>query len=238
MSGYLSIQLQLDALSDDRKAEIFRWFFKTGPGEYGEGDIFIGVTVPLVRKVVKEHYKTVSLSDTVKLLRSPVHEHRLCALLILTEKAERAAPDELEKIYDLYLANTKFVNNWDLVDSSAHKIVGRYLEGRPEKRVVLDALADSQLLWDQRIAVIATFWFIKRDDYADNLRLAEKLLQHPHDLMHKAVGWMLREIGKRDRRVEEEFLVLHYKKMPRTMLRYAIEKFDEPTRQAYLKATL
>lgn len=236
--SHKKVQETLKELSDANRADSSRWFFKTGPGEYGEGDEFIGVRVPDQRKVTKK-YKELELSEIQKLLDSPIHEHRLTALFILITQYERAKSDrEKEAIYNMYLQDVANgnVNNWDLVDSSAHKIVGRHLMDRP--RDILYKLAQSKNLWEQRVSIISTFWFIKNDQFGNTLLIAEKLLKHEHDLIHKAVGWMLREIGNRDYVVEEEFLKKHYNKMPRTMLRYAIEKFPESTRQKYLKGEI
>ena len=216
---------------DKEKAQTLLRFFKTAPGEYGEGDVFVGLTVPQIRQLAKE-YEALCLSEVRKLLKSPIHEARLLALLILVRAYDRGNIMLREKIYKLYLRNTRRINNWDLVDSSAEHIVGRYLKGRD--RLPLHELVRSALLWDRRIAIMATFHFIKGGEYRETLRLAEKLLTDREDLIHKAVGWMLREIGKRDRNAEEAFLKNHYKTMPRTMLRYAIEKFPEERRLKYL----
>lgn len=210
-------------------------FFKTGKGEYGEGDVFYGVTVPETRSVAKR-FQHLPLTECKKLLRSKVHEERLLALLILVSQFERGDDADRAAIYSFYMKNLKWVNNWDLVDSSAHYIVGAHLLDR--SRAPLYKLARSKNLWEKRIAIIATFWFIRRNDYSDALKISEILLQDDHDLIHKAVGWMLREIGNRDLATEQKFLRKHYQKMPRTMLRYAIEKFPEATRKSYLKGTV
>jgi 3-methyladenine DNA glycosylase AlkD len=207
-------------------------FFKTGKGEYGEGDIFLGIRVPVLRKCVRQ-YRALSLDDTLELLKSPFHETRLFALLMLVKKYSSAhSVAEHEVIYQSYLSHTEFINNWDLVDCSAENIVGTYLFARDRKPIY--QLAGSRSLWDRRIAIMSTFHFIKRDDFADTLAIAEMLLGDEEDLIHKAVGWMLREVGKRDRNAEEKFLLRNYKEMPRTMLRYAIEKLPENQRLAYL----
>jgi len=207
-------------------------FFKTGPGQYGEGDRFLGIRVPVIRKCVRE-YRDISLPDTLELLKSPFHEARLLALLILVTKYHRAEENaERELIYRSYLTHTEFINNWDLVDSSAEHIVGAYLFKKDRKP--LYKLARSKDLWERRIGIMSTFHFIKREDFADTLALAEILLNDKEDLIHKAAGWMLREVGNRDRKTEERFLAKHYKQMPRTMLRYAIEKFPETERLTYL----
>lgn len=222
----------LNKLVNKEKAEFFPYFFKTGKGQYGEGDQFIGVTVPLQRQVAKK-YKDISLKELEELLRSPIHEHRLTALFILVLKAEKTIDAGKKEFYDFYLANTKYINNWDLVDSSAAQIVGGYLYEKDKK--ILDTLAHSESLWERRIAMIATYYFIRKNLFDDALHIAELLLDDKQDLIHKSVGWMLREIGKRNREVEERFLEKHHKTMPRTMLRYAIEHFDEEKRKKYMK---
>jgi 3-methyladenine DNA glycosylase AlkD len=216
------------------RARISRRFFKTGPGEYGAGDRFIGLTVPQVRSFAKT-YRNLPLSETYQLLRSPIHEERLLALIILVEKYQRAEIAGRRRIYELYLRSTRYINNWDLVDCSAEHIVGTYL--RERSRSPLLKLARSENLWERRIAIMATFHFIKRGEFAPTLRLARLLLRDREDLIHKAVGWMLREVGKRDLPAEEKFLKQHYRQMPRTMLRYAIERFPESKRQRYLRGS-
>jgi 3-methyladenine DNA glycosylase AlkD len=206
-------------------------FFQTGPGEYGEGDVFIGVRVPVIRKVAKE-FKTLPLSEVEAVLHSEIHEERLLALVIMVSQFEKSNRRTRKQIYDLYLANTVHINNWDLVDLSAHQIIGGYLESR--SRRPLYRLAKSLSLWERRIAILATFHFIRQDDFDDTLKIAGMLVQDKEDLIHKAVGWMLREVGKRDITVEESFLDDHAGEMPRTMLRYAIERFPERKRQMYL----
>lgn len=228
-----TIRARLRALASPATAKISQRFFKTGPGEYGEGDQFIGIRVPVLRRLAREFGGT-PLAELAKLIRSPIHEVRLLALIILVNQFARADAAEQGRICRLYLRHARFINNWDLVDTSAPQIVGGYLESRP--RVVLFRLAKSKLLWERRIAVLATFHFIRQGDYTVTLRLAKMLLRDPHDLMHKAVGWMLREIGKRDVAVLREFLQQHAGQMPRTMLRYAIEKFSARERQLFLRA--
>ncbi|MBF6056750.1 DNA alkylation repair protein [Thiomicrorhabdus heinhorstiae] len=225
----------LQTIADAAIAEHSQRFFKTGPGQYGEGDLFLGIRVPELRKQVKR-YADLPLDEIKLLLASPFHEIRLFALLLLVERFNRADRDGKTQVYRLYLESTACINNWDLVDSSAHHIVGGYLSDRD--RSVLYDLVGSDDLWERRIAIIASFYFIKRDDFYDALRLCEHLLKDKHDLIHKATGWMLREIGKRDQPTEKKFLDRHYKNMPRTMLRYAIEKLPEQERQAYLKGEL
>ena len=211
-------------------------FFKTGPGEYAEGDIFIGVRVPMTRKIARQ-FKDLPLDLTVKLLRSSVHEERLLALVILTERMKKKESEaDKKEIYKLYLSHTEWINNWDLVDVTAEHVVGRYLYDKP--RQPLYNLAASKDLWERRISIISTFYFIRKGDFEDTLRLAELHLEDSHDLMHKAVGWMLREVGKRDQPTEEDFLRKHNRVMPRTMLRYAIERFPEELRQEYLKGRI
>lgn len=212
------------------------WFFKTGPGEYGEGDRFIGIRVPVLRKLVKD-YDDLPLPTVVALLHSPWHEARLLALLILVRHYQRGTPTIREQIYRTYLREKDRVNNWDLVDSSAHLIVGEHLRARlPGPIPLLTRLARSRHLWSRRIAIIATLAFIRQGDHHETLRLAELLRDDPHDLIHKAVGWMLREVGQRDAAALRSFLDVHAAVMPRTMLRYAIEKMSPARRAAYLKA--
>jgi len=225
------IKKRLKAFASREKAKVLQGFFKTGPGEYGEGDIFLGVVVPNVRKVSLEFVGT-PIDEITLLLASDVHEERLLALLMLVQ-AFAKADDRLKKqIYDLYLANTRFINNWDLVDLSAPNIVGNYLMDKSRKP--LYSLAKSRDLWERRIAILSTYTFIKDNDHQDTLKISSMLLGDQHDLIHKATGWMLREVGKRDMSSEERFLKKYYRKMPRTMLRYAIERFPEGKRKKYL----
>ncbi len=229
------IKDSLDKLADPVEAPNKARFFKTGKGEYGEGDSFIGVSVPDQRKTAKQSYRQAELQDVEELLASPVHEHRLTGLLIFVEKYKRLKTVEEKKAYaDFYLAHTRAVNNWDLVDSSAHYTLGDYLCVIGDYSV-LRKLANSKNLWEQRIAMLSTFAFIKAGDFKPAFEIADMLIFHPHDLIHKAVGWLIREAGNRDMVAEEEFLKTRYKTMPRTMLRYAIEKFPEGRRQMYLK---
>lgn len=210
-------------------------FFKTGPGEYGEGDYFLGIRVPVLRQQSKE-FRLLTLPEVLKLLHSSFHEERLLALLILVDQFRRGTENDKKTIYDLYLDNSHWINNWDLVDCSAHLIVGPWLETRSTER--LYQLAKSSLLWDRRIAMMATFHFIKLKRFDDTLAIADILLNDPHDLIHKSVGWMLREVGNRDHTVEVEFLLPRYQQMPRTMLRYAIEKFEEQERLGFLHGSV
>jgi len=215
------------------KAKGLQRFFKTGKGEYGEGDVFIGVNVPSQRIVAKKYIK-LRLSEVQKLLHSKVHEYRLTALLILTYQYSEANEKNRKRIVDFYLRNTQYINNWDLIDLSSVEILGEYfLEHRAYKKIIYK-FARSKSLWERRISIISTFTFIRNRQFDDSLKIAGILLNDNEDLIHKAVGWMLREIGKRDLKTEEEFLKKHYQKMPRTMLRYAIEKFPEKKRQFYL----
>lgn len=229
------IQSKLRELANKKNAEIAQRFFKTGPGEYGEGDIFLGIRVPVLRKFAKE-YQTITVEEAEHLLKSPIHEERLVSLFILIRIYSKG--DEIVKkgIYELYLSNTRFINNWDLVDSSAEHIVGNFLQEKEKNPIY--RLARSKNLWERRIAIISTFCFIKRGHYSETLKISKILLKDKEDLIHKAVGWMLREVGKRNLPLEEEFLKDHYKEMPRTMLRYTIERFPELKRQRYLKGRI
>ncbi|MDK2858755.1 MAG: hypothetical protein PWQ29_1422 [Verrucomicrobiota bacterium] len=233
MTPLENITKQLQSLGRAAAAEQAQRFFKTGPGQYGEGDIFLGIRVPVLRTVAKE-YDPVALNTAVELLQSPFHEVRLLALLILVRQYQRGGREA--EIYRAYLGNTHRINNWDLVDSSAEQIVGVHLFKRSRKPLI--KLASSQCLWERRIAIVATFHFIRKNQFDDTLALADILLKDSEDLLHKAVGWMLREVGKRDLKIEEDFLLPRYKTMPRTMLRYAIERFPELRRRAYLNGTL
>ncbi|WP_024851232.1 DNA alkylation repair protein [Hydrogenovibrio kuenenii] len=226
---------QLEALGDPDIAEHSQRFFKTGKGQYGEGDVFIGIRVPVLRKQVKQ-FLSVDLKDVTQLLESPIHEVRLFALLLLAERYKKAGATEQEAIFNLYKAHTLRVNNWDLVDSSAPYIVGAYLQQK-DKSLLYEWVVSSSL-WERRIAIVATFHFIRNNQFDDTLKLSEMLLQDKEDLMHKAVGWMLREVGKRDESTLKTFLKQHYQVMPRTMLRYAIEKFPETERKSYLQGLI
>jgi 3-methyladenine DNA glycosylase AlkD len=210
-------------------------YFKTGPGQYGEGDIFLGIRAPVLRKLAAE-FRALPEGEVLSLLRSEFHEARLLALLILVLVASKGDQVTKRRVYDLYLENTRFVNNWDLVDSSAREIVGGYLHD--QDRGPLYRLARSESLWERRIAIVATHFFIARNDHAETLVVSKMLLKDPHDLIHKATGWMLREVGKRDQETLEEFLKIHCRAMPRTMLRYAIERFPADVRQVYLRGTI
>ena len=222
-------------LGDQMIAEHSSRFFKSGPGEYGEGDRFLGIRVPVLRANVRM-FRGASLRAMVSLLKSPWHEERLFAVLLLVQGYKRGSESERDAIFDAYLQHRKYVNNWDIVDSSAHLIVGPHLESG--SRGLLYRLAVSDELWDRRIAMLSTYHYIRQHDFEDALKIARLLRDDDHDLIHKVVGWMLREIGNRSTSVEEEFLQKHYQQMPRTMLRYAIEKFPEDRRKAYLNGTV
>ncbi len=206
-------------------------FFKTGPGDYAEHDQFIGVPVPTLRKVVKA-YSALPIESVLCLLKSPINEERLLALLMLVERYQKGDVALKQTIFDLYQSHIQYVNNWNLVDASAHLIVGAHLHQRDKTQLL--SWASSDILWERRIAVVSTWYFIRQNEHEWTIRLAEKLLHDPHDLMHKAVGWMLREAGKRDEAVLIKFLEKYAYKMPRTMLRYAIEKFSVERRKSYL----
>ena len=236
MPGRISeLRSKIKTLADKKVAETMQWFFKTGRGDYGEGDVFIGLKVPVQRKLARE-FRDLSLTEIKELLTSTVHEERLISLFILIDKYRKADERGKEEIFNFYLKNRKGINNWDLVDISAPKIIGKHL--REKDKSILFKFALSKNLWERRIAILSTQEFIKNDDFAPALQLAEMLISDEHNLIHKAVGWMLREIGKRDRATEEKFLKIHYKNMPRTMLRYAIEKFSETKRKKYLQGKI
>jgi 3-methyladenine DNA glycosylase AlkD len=231
------VKNELHGFGDSKRGANLYKFFQAFPGGYGEGDTFIGVTVPHQRLVAKVHYKDIGLSEIELLLNENVHEYRLTALFMLVLKYQKSrSSEEKHSIFETYVNCIERVNNWDLVDSSAHLILGPYLENR-DKKLLYD-FAHSSNLWKQRVAVISTFHYIRKGQYDDNLKMAEILINHKHDLIHKAVGWMLREIGKKDFQVEINFLKKHYKKMPRTMLRYSIEKFPEKLRQTFLRGEI
>ena len=223
---------RLAALGSPERAGAAARFYKTGPGQYAEGDVFLGVSVPVVRGLARE-FRAMPLGEVERLLKSPAHEARLLALLILVESVRRCDEARRVAVYDVYLRNTASVNNWALVDTSAPAVVGGHLADRP--RTPLDTLAGSASLWERRIALVATLHFIRRGESADTLRIARRLLADRHDLIHKATGWMLREVGKRDRSALEGFLDRHLADMPRTALRYAIERFPADRRRAYLR---
>lgn len=226
-----SIKKELRAAADTSQAPVLARFFKTGKGEYAEGDRFLGVMVPAQRRIAKK-YRDIPLRQVQTLLRSQFHEERLTALFILVHLFENGDEVMRKRVYSLYLRSVAFINNWDLVDTSAPHIVGAYLFKR--SRIMLYHLAKSSFLWERRMAILATQYFIRKGDYDDTLKIAEMLVADKHDLIHKAVGWMLREVGNRSLATEEKFLREHAAHMPRTMLRYAIEKFPEAKRKKYL----
>ena len=226
-----SLSARVRALADPARVPVLQRFFKTGKGEYAEGDRFIGIRVPQLRQLCRE-CRGAGIREAAPLLRSEIHEERLFALLLLVDTFRRADEAGRKEIYDFYLANTRFINNWDLVDASAEYIVGAWLE--PRSRAPLARLARSASLWERRIAVVATLHFIRRGDLNETFRLADMLMDDPHDLIHKATGWMLREAGKRDGVALRRFLATRHRRMPRTMLRYAIERFPETERRKYV----
>ena len=230
------LQKKIKSFANPNKAKILQRFFKTGKGEYGEGDIFLGLVVPIQREISKG-FTDLTLIDLQKSIKSKIHEERMITLFVLIQKYKKAKDaQEKKKYFDFYLANLKYINKWDLVDLSAPNVVGDNLIDKPRK--ILYEMAKSQHLWTKRVSILATFAFIRNGDFKDSLKIAQILLDDKHDLIHKAVGWMLREIGKRDLAVLEEFLKSRYQKMPRTMLRYAIEKMDEKKRKKYLAGTI
>lgn len=236
MATTADVRRDLAGLADPGRAAATSRFLQMAPGGYGEGDRAIGVSVPDQRRVAARYWRDLTLADTAELLTGEVHEERLTSLFILVRKFAKGDEAERGRIFRMVLANTGHINNWDLVDSSAPYLVGPWLLDRD--RGVLDRLAGSDRVWDRRIAVMATFAFIRAGDFEWTFRLADRLLRDPHDLVHKAVGWMLREVGNRDRAAAEEFLAGRYRDMPRVMLRYAIEKFDPDRRRAYLSGTV
>jgi len=235
MMTITQLKKDLKSLANPKKAGTHQRFFKTGKGEYGEGDIFIGLSMPNLRNICKK-YTDLSIKDLEELLQSKIHEHRMSALIILNKKFEKADIKDKEKIYKIYMRNYNYINNWDLVDISAPNIPGNWLLDK-DKRILYN-FAKSKHLWKKRIAILSTLTFIKNNNFIDTLKISRILLHDKHDLTHKAVGWMLRELGKKDQTVEERFLKKYYKIMPRTMLRYAIERFEEDKRQKYLKGAI
>jgi len=222
----------LKSLATEERRKVNEWFFKTGKGEYGYGDIFLGVTMPDIRRIAKKFSQEISLQELTELIRSPIHEVRLCALIILVNKYKKENSD---KIYQYYMDHLTAINNWDLVDSSAPYIVGDYLYKHPEKSKILIDFSHSENLWVRRISIVSTFTFIKNNEFNTTLEIAKLLLNDNHDLIHKALGWMLREIYKRDERIIKRFLRQNYAQIPRTTLRYAIERMDKEERLLYLK---
>lgn len=224
------LRKELKNKANPEKAKLLQGFFKTGKGEYGEGDVFLGVIVPETRKTAVK-FKNLPLKSVEELLKSKIHEERLCALLLLVHNYKKH-PEKREEIYNFYLKNTKYINNWDLVDLSCHQIIGDYLKDKDKS--ILYQLAKSDNIWERRIAIISAFASIRNNDFKDVVKISEILLNDKHDLIHKAVGWMLREMGKREPLYLIRFLNRHYKEMPRTMLRYSIEKLPEKQRKFYL----
>ncbi len=232
------IKTALQFLSQPEKKEFFPRFFKSGPGEYAEGDEFIGVTVPDQRKIAKAYFQKISLKELSLLLSSTIHEHRHCALLMLVSKYEKSkSEEEKQEIVDFYLQHLEYINNWDLVDNSCYKILGRHSFDHDDDSILRN-LSDSENLWQKRMAIVATLWHVKKGSFQLTQDLALKNLNHPHDLMHKANGWLLREMGNKNEEILLGFLNKHYREMPRTTLRYAIEKLDEALRQDYLKGRI
>jgi 3-methyladenine DNA glycosylase AlkD len=227
-----SVKKELLKNRNKEQAKHLSRFFKTGKGQYGEGDVFLGIKVPVQREIV-DKFKNVDLKEIQELLDDEFHECRLTGLLILVNKYKKT--DDKREIFDFYLKNTKRINNWDLVDLTAPNIVGDFLLDKKKEREVLYSLVKSKNLWERRIAILSTFTFLRNKDFKDVLKISEILLKDKEDLIHKAVGWMLREAGKRDKEVEVSFLNKYYQKMPRTMLRYAIEKFSDKERAFFMK---
>lgn len=227
-----AIKAEIKALGSPEKAAVLHYFFKTGKGQYAEGDIFLGLTMPENRVIARKYATLLTLDEVEKLLQDPIHEYRMVALVWLVDRFTKSKGQARQAIFELYLRNLEYINNWDLVDISCPKIVGAYLFDKD--RDILYDLAKRQHLWSQRVAIVSTYYFIKKNQILDTFHIAELLLSHPHDLIHKAVGWMLREVGKKDESVLEDFLQTHIKALPRTTLRYAIEKFEEPKRKYYL----
>ncbi|WP_413581269.1 DNA alkylation repair protein [Bdellovibrio sp. HCB288] len=228
----MTIHSEISKLQSKTRAKVLQRFFKTGPGEYAEGDVFLGLTVGQSRAIAKQ-FKELSLLELTPLLSSPIHEERLISLIILSQRYRKADENEQKKIFAFLIKNRKGINNWDLVDTIAPAVFGPHLFDKD--RSILYKYAKSKNLWERRIAIISTFYFLRQQDFRDTLQIAEALLNDEHDLIHKAAGWMLREVGKRDVKTLKSFLNKNAGRMPRTMLRYAIEKFPEQHRQRYLK---
>jgi 3-methyladenine DNA glycosylase AlkD len=229
-----SLKNDLDKCKNTKKAKLLSRFFKTGKGEYGEGDIFIGINVPVLRTIAKK-YQDLNLNEIQILIKNPIHEYRLTAIFILIFKYSTGDQNLKQQIYKIYLKNKKYINNWDLIDLSSNKILGIYILNNPNEKQIIYSLAKSNNLWDRRISVMTTFEFIKNLKFEDSLKISKILLEDREDLIQKAVGWMLREIGKKDFKTEEKFLNYYYKRMPRTMLRYAIEKFPKAKKDYFMK---
>lgn len=229
-----ALKQELSKLANPSQAKLLQRFFKTGKGEYGEGDIFLGIKVPEQRKLAKKSL-ALPLDEIKELIYSKIHEERLIGFLILTYNYPKSTEEEKEKIFNFCIQHSKQMNNWDLVDLTAPRTIGEFLLSKSEEKPILYTFAKSENLWQRRISILSTFAFIREKQFQDSLALAELLLKDKHDLIHKAVGWMLREIGKRDNQTLINFLDKHSKQMPRTMLRYAIEKLPEDKRKEYLK---
>jgi 3-methyladenine DNA glycosylase AlkD len=228
------LEEEIKKLENKNQAKILQRFFKTGPGHYGEGDVFLGIMVPQTRKLAKQ-FEDLSLDDLQQLLNTKIHEKRLLALIILVNRYKKLkTAEEKRELYDFYLQNTRNVNNWDLVDLSCRDIVGQFILENLKEKKTLYKLANSNHLWEKRIAIVSTWQFIRQKQFEDTIKISEILLKDKHDLIHKAVGWMLREIGKKDQGVLLSFLDKHYKHMPRTSLRYAIERLPKKLRKHYL----
>jgi 3-methyladenine DNA glycosylase AlkD len=233
------IKKEIDSHFDKERSLHSQRFFKNGKGEYGEGDVFLGLSVPLQRIIAKKYFKEINIKDlNTTLIRSKIHEHRQVALFLMVYRYEIEDKKGKDAIYNYYVKNIKYVNNWDLVDSSAPNIIGSYLYDNPSKRNILYKWVKSDKLFIRRIAIVSTFYFIKKNYFLDTLKISKLLLKDKEDLIHKAVGWMLREIGNRNLKEEIKFLDKYYKEMPRTMLRYSIEKFQEEKRLKYLKGLI
>ncbi len=231
MNQLNQLKIDLEKLATKERAIVSQRFFKTGKGQYGEGDIFIGTTVPDTRKVAKKY--NLSLEEIKQLLESKIHEHRLIALFILVDKYKKSEDKEKQEIANFYLNHTKHINNWDLVDSSAHLILGEHISNKDKS--ILEKLAKSNNLWERRISIISTLQFIRKNQFDETFKISTILLKDKHDLIHKAVGWMLREVGKKDKNQLKNFLNKHHKEMPRTMLRYSIEHFSKEEKEYFMK---
>ena len=234
MSAAKQLQQELQNLADEEKAKHLSQFFKTAKGQYAEGDVFLGINVPTIKSIVKKYYKDVRLEDIVSMLHSPWHDYRFAALQTMVLQYEKADEDKQKELVELYLNNLKGINNWDLVDCSAHKIIGAWAYKTQDTSQIIK-LSDSHILWQERIAVVAGWYFIKQGQFDLTLSLAKKFINHKHDLMHKAVGWMLREVGKQDKNVLIGFLDVYAAKLPRTTLRYAIERFSKEEKEKYMQ---
>ena len=230
---YKNIQQSLRQYATPERKRKIEWFFKTGKGQYGEGDKFIGVTNPDIRKVASQ-YKDIDLSEIELLLHSPIHEDRLCALILLVNKNKKSTPEQRQDIANMYIVNLQYINNWDLVDLSSHYILGKAIYDEIQPMSILDKLADSPILWERRIAIISTMYFISQGDIIPSLNIAHILLTDKEDLIHKAVGWTLREAWKKQPQIVEQFLIDNYTQLPRTTLRYTIERFPEDKRLRFL----